>query len=177
MIFTCTERARGKLYLAALNGDWNSVKDMTRIQRIITKKKETTLHIAAAANQEKFVRNLLRTMIYNNPDKNLTAVNEIGNTALTYAAATGNVNIAMSMLDINSDLPNLHSGVKPLCMAASLGHRKMVQLLYSKTKEAVREWKEDEQGDLFITCIESDLYGKQKKLYCFLLSSFWRGVF
>ncbi|KAL0014024.1 hypothetical protein SO802_001093 [Lithocarpus litseifolius] len=153
------ERARGKLYLAALNGDWNSVKDMTRIQRIITKKKETTLHIAAAANQEKFVKNLLRTMIYNNPYENLTAVNEIGNTALTYAAATGNVNIAMAMLDINSDLPNLHSGVKPLCMAASLGHRKMVELLYSKTKEVVREWEEDEQDDLFITCVEGDLYG------------------
>ncbi|KAK7833842.1 ankyrin repeat domain-containing protein 17 [Quercus suber] len=135
---------------------------MTGIQRIITKKKETTLHIAAAANQEKFVRNLLRTMIYNNPYENLTAVNEIGNTALTYAAATGNVNIAMAMLEINSDLPNLHSGVKPLCMAASLGHRKMVQLLYSRTKEVVREWKEDEQDDLFITCIEGDLYGIQR---------------
>ncbi|KAK7855048.1 ankyrin repeat domain-containing protein 17 [Quercus suber] len=132
---------------------------MTRIQRIITKQKETTLHIAAAANQEKFVRNLLRTMIYDNPCENLTAVNEIGNTALTYAAATGNVNIAMAMLDINSDLPNLHSGVKPLYMAASLGHRKMVQLLYSKTKEVVREWEEDEQDDLFITCVEGDLYG------------------
>uniref|UniRef100_A0A7N2MW72 Uncharacterized protein n=1 Tax=Quercus lobata TaxID=97700 RepID=A0A7N2MW72_QUELO len=153
------ERARGKLYLAALNGDWNSVKDMKIIQRIITKKKETTLHIAAAANQEKFVRNLLRTMIYNNPYENLTAVNEIGNTALTYAAATGNVNIAMALLDINSELPNLHSGVKPLYMAASLGHRKMVQLLYSKTKEVVREWEEDEQDDLFITCVEGDLYG------------------
>nr|XP_023913451.1 uncharacterized protein LOC112025029 [Quercus suber] len=157
--FGFNERARGKLYLAALNGDWNSVKDMTRIQRIITKQKETTLHIAAAANQEKFVRNLLRTMIYDNPCENLTAVNEIGNTALTYAAATGNVNIAMAMLDINSDLPNLHSGVKPLYMAASLGHRKMVQLLYSKTKEVVREWEEDEQDDLFITCVEGDLYG------------------
>ncbi|KAK7821292.1 hypothetical protein CFP56_037850 [Quercus suber] len=45
---------RGRLYRAALNGDWKSIKDIQKIQRKITKKGETTLHIAAAANQEEF---------------------------------------------------------------------------------------------------------------------------
>ena len=35
---------RKKLYLAVLNGDWKSVEKMKDIQRIITKKEETTLH-------------------------------------------------------------------------------------------------------------------------------------
>nr|POF10487.1 hypothetical protein CFP56_04712 [Quercus suber] len=94
---------RGRLYRAAINGDWKSIKDIQKIQRKITKKGETTLHIAAAANQEEFVRNLLKTMIKDN----LTTENTVGNTALTYAAATGNVNIAMAMLEKNHKLPNL----------------------------------------------------------------------
>ena len=42
MIFTCTEP--GKIHLVALNGNKKSIKDKTKIQRIITKKEETTLH-------------------------------------------------------------------------------------------------------------------------------------
>ena len=117
MIFTCTER--GRLYLAALKGDWKSIKDMQRIQRSIGRKGETTLHVAAAANQEEFVKKLLTWMTSRND--NLRDVNGIGNTALTYTAAVGNVNIAKAMLEIDSELPNLRSGVKPLFMAAFSG--------------------------------------------------------
>ena len=155
MIFTCTER---RLCLAALNGDWKSVKNMRNIQRKITIREETTLHVAAAANQEEFVMNLLTTMM----EDNLTAENTAGNTALAYAAAAGNVNIAKAMLKKDNDLPNLGRNVKPLYMAASLGHSQMVQFLYSWTKEKVCEWEENEQTKLFYTCIEDDLFGKHK---------------
>ncbi|KAK4604108.1 hypothetical protein RGQ29_012568 [Quercus rubra] len=138
-----------------MNGDWNSVKDMPNIERKITKKGETTLHIAAAANQEEFVKNLVNRLSC----ENLTAENIVGNTALTYAAATGNVNIAKAMLKKNSNLPNLGSRVKPLFMAASLGHSQMVQFLYSQTKEIVCGWDENEQAKLFISCVEGNLYG------------------
>ena len=141
-----------------MNGDWKAVKDMPNIQRKITKKEETTLHIAAAANQEVFVKNLMKRL----SSENLTAENIVGNTALTYAAATGNVNIAKEMLKKNSNLPNLGSGVKPLLVAASLGHSQMVQFLYSETKGIVCGWNENEQAKLFITCVEGDLYGKHK---------------
>ncbi|KAL0005150.1 hypothetical protein SO802_012711 [Lithocarpus litseifolius] len=126
---------------------------MPNIQRKITKKEETTLHIAAAASQEVFVKNLVKRL----SSENLTAENIVGNTALTYAAATGNVNIAKAMLKKNSNLPNLGSGVKPLFMAASLGHSQMVQFLYSETKEIVCGGMK--QAKLFITCVEGDLYG------------------
>ncbi|KAK7832583.1 ankyrin-2 [Quercus suber] len=133
-----TERTR--LYLAAWNGDWNSIEGMLRIQRCIGIKGETTLHIAAAAKQEEFVIKLLKWMRDKNlmtaENVSLTARNEIGATALHFAAAVGNVEIARAMLlwDTNGDLPNIattgENPMKPILMAASSGHNKMVGLLY-----------------------------------------------
>ncbi|KAF3947679.1 hypothetical protein CMV_026217 [Castanea mollissima] len=147
----------GRLYLAALKGDWNSIEDMTNIQRPISRKEETTLHIAAAANHEDFVKKLLSWMTSNSC--NLKDVNKAGNTALTYAAAAGNVKIAEVMLEKDNELPNEGSGVKPLVMAASLGHRQMVELLYSKTMIDTSE-----QVDIFINCVRKDIYGVALKM-------------
>nr|XP_023891855.1 uncharacterized protein LOC112003869 [Quercus suber]POE61498.1 isoform er14 of ankyrin-1 [Quercus suber] len=135
---------RRKLYLSALSGDWKSVENMSNIQRIITNKGETTLHIAAVANQEHIVKNL----VYGLRDENLTAENNYENTALTYATATRNVNIAKAMLKRNRNLANLGK-VIPLFMAVLLGHSKMVEYLYTQTKAIVHEWDEDEQDKLF----------------------------
>ena len=146
---------RGRLYLAALKGDWNSIEGMTNIQRSISGNEETILHIAAAANQEDFVKKLLTSNNYN-----LTAETNVGNTALTYAAAAGNVKIAEMMVKKNRALPNLGTGVKPLSMAALLGHSEMVQYLYSVTKID----KPDDWNDIFIDCVRTDLYGKHKLL-------------
>ncbi|XP_030954281.1 ankycorbin-like isoform X2 [Quercus lobata] len=144
----------GRLYLAALKGDWKSIEGMTNIQRSISRNEETTLHVAAAANQEDFVKKLLTWMASNN--YSLTAENDVGNTALTYAAAAGNVNIAEMMLEKNSELPNLGREVKPLSMAASLGHSQMVELLYRKTR--IDSLSTSEQIDIFINCVRKDLY-------------------
>ena len=140
---------RRKLYQAALNGDWKSVEGTPNFQRKITNKGETALHVAAAAKHEDCVKNLVKKF-------DLTAVNDIGNTALTYAAATGNVNIAKAMLEENSSLANL-GRKKPLLMAASLGHSEMVEYLYERT-----EVQDNERAELFITCVEGNLYGKHK---------------
>ena len=128
---------------------------MDRIQTVITDKGATTLHIAAAANQEDFVKNLVKNL----REEDLIVENDAKNTALSYAAATGNVNIATAMLEKNSSLANLGK-VKPLFMAASLGHSEMVDYLYDKTE--VNKWDEDEKAKLFITCVEGNLYGKHK---------------
>ena len=132
-----------------MNGDWNSVEGTPNFQRKITNKGETALHVAAGANHEDRVKNLVKKF-------DLTAVNDIGNTALTYAAATGNVNIAKAMLEENSSLGRK----KPLFMAASLGHSKMVEYLYERNE--VQGWDENERVELFITCVEGNLYGKHK---------------
>ncbi|KAF3959039.1 hypothetical protein CMV_016108 [Castanea mollissima] len=87
-----TERRR--LYMAALKGDWNSIEDMPRIQRQISKNqiRGTTLHIAAAANKEDFVEKLLRWMRKNPTTENVTpeAENVIGST-VTAESVAGNV--------------------------------------------------------------------------------------
>ena len=47
-------------------------------------------------------------------------------------------------------------------MAALLGHSQMVQFLYSETNKMVCQWDENEQAELFITCVRGGLYGKHK---------------
>ena len=131
---------------------------MQEIQRKITKAEETTLHVAAVANKEDFVRNLVSNGMSSD---DLKVENIAGNTALSYAAATGNVNIAKAMLKRNIQLPNL-GRMKPLYAAASLGHSRMVDWLYSETEPMVHDWDETEQEKLFIACVMRDLYGKHK---------------
>ena len=136
---------------------------MPNIQREISKQNETTLHIAAAANQEVFVKNLVKGM----SSDDLKAENNVGNTALCYAAITGNVNIAKVMQDKNGDLPNLGSGVKPLFMAALVGHGKMVEHLSRFTR--IEEWDTTDQVELFVTYARVEMYGKHKFLLFALL--------
>ncbi|XP_030944693.1 uncharacterized protein LOC115969228 [Quercus lobata] len=161
MIHEAARTERSRLYLAALKGDWKSVQGILKIQREITKARETTLHVAAAAIKEEFVKNLVSNAM---SSEDLSVENIAGNMALSYAAATGNVNISKAMLEKNRDLPNLGSGVKPLYMAALLGHSQMVQFLYSETNKMVCQWDENEQAELFITCtcVRGGLYGKHK---------------
>ena len=95
-------------------------------EKLLQKKKPRTLHIAAAASQEEFVKNLVKNIKSDDPKAETTN----GSTALSYAAATGNVNIAKAIVEKNNDLPNLpSSGEKPLYMAALFGHSHMVDYL------------------------------------------------
>nr|POF05823.1 hypothetical protein CFP56_47489 [Quercus suber] len=146
---------------------------MSSIQRRIGTEGETTLHIAALADQEEFVKKLLAWMGDNNlitaqnvaENVTLTSGNKIGTTALNFAAAVGNVKIAEAMLDRNIGdlgLPNIATTVKkpmkPLLMAASLGHGEMVELLYPRTKMVGNE-----EDEIFIACVKNDLFGLKFK--------------
>ncbi|GMY13703.1 isoform 2 of ankyrin repeat domain-containing protein 17 [Fagus crenata] len=88
-------------------------------------------------------------------DDKLEALNSKENTALCYAAATGNVNIAKLMLKKNKDLANVGS-VKPVFMAALLGHADMVNFLSPWTK--IAEWDITEQVELFVTYASVGMY-------------------
>ncbi|KAL0010128.1 hypothetical protein SO802_005236 [Lithocarpus litseifolius] len=133
---------------------------MPNIQREISDRRETTLHIAAAASPEDFVKNLLNTL--NSED--LTVVNNAQNTVLVYAAVSGNVKIAKVILERNEGLANLVSGISPLYMAALSGHSQMAEFLYSKTAHVVHEWVENEEEKIFITCVKNDIYGVALKM-------------
>ena len=154
------------LYLAALKGDCKSFEEIP--DTIITNRNETALHIAAAADREKLVRNLVDAM---NMDY-LNAENSKGNNALTYAATSGNVIIAKLILKKNRALANLGSA-KPLYMAALLSHDEMVECLSERSTHS--EWSETEQADLFVTYCDVEMYGKHKFCYlpCFSIFPRW----
>ena len=175
--------------MAALKGDWKSIEDMPRIQRRISKIKmiETTLHIAAAANKEDFVKELLSWMRKKPRPKNViveaenviratpTAEKVIGITptaeSVAEATLTDDDEILKSALTLAATVGNVNIAneiilklnkdirmpVKPLFMASFSGHSQMVQFLYPKTNFVLHE-----KAKIFINCVQNDLYGKHK---------------
>ncbi|GMY13644.1 isoform 2 of ankyrin repeat domain-containing protein 17 [Fagus crenata] len=143
------------LYLAALKGDRKSFENIPNT--IITNRNETALHIAAVANREQLVSDLVNVM---NKDY-LNAKNIIENTALTYAAASGNVTLAKLIREKNSALANL-GRAKPLYMAALLSHHEMVEYLSNYSTHS--DWSETEQADLFVTYCDVEMYGRALKM-------------
>ncbi|CAL5346559.1 unnamed protein product [Camellia sinensis] len=150
---------RGLLRVTALNGDWEKAKEFIRLHPSalyarITKGQETVLHIAAGARQTKFVEELVKLMDM----KDLKLQNKHDNTALCFAAASGNTRIAEVMVKKNINLPAVRGskGLTAVHMAALLDHRDMVLFLCSMTRDEDLT-KEDFIG-LLVATISSDLY-------------------
>ncbi|XP_057511620.1 protein ACCELERATED CELL DEATH 6-like [Actinidia eriantha] len=147
------------LYQAALKGDWEKAKKFIALHPAalsarITKGRDTVLHIAAGAKQTKFVEELVNLM----DARDLELKNNDDNTALCFAAASGQTRIAEVMVAKNKILPSMRGskGVTALHMAALLGHRDMVWYLISVTTDEDLT-KEDYIG-LLIATIGSDLF-------------------
>ncbi|KAJ4702447.1 Ankyrin repeat family protein [Melia azedarach] len=157
---------RLKLYRAALNGDWEVAKRVyddceEDIGVEISEKGGTALHIAAAAKHIDFVKELVKRMNEND----LSKQNSVGSTALFFAAASGKVELAQEIVKNNKEIAMIPDdrGTLPIDMAAWLGDKRMVEYLYQETTPL----NEEHRKQLFISCIETDLYGK----HCF---SFFR---
>lgn len=147
------------LYQAALNGDWEAVKRIwtecpSWICTRITKGGETVLHIAAAAKHPHLVAELVNIMDIDS----LALVNKVGNTALCFAAVSGVVEIAATMVEKHRGLPNIRGsqGMTPLHMAGLLGHRQMVWYLLSVTD--VQQLTDQDRIGLLTSCIDTDLF-------------------
>ncbi|KAJ4702453.1 Ankyrin repeat family protein [Melia azedarach] len=153
-----TRIRRLKLYRAALSGDWKGAKRIyddceENIGVEISKNGDTALHIAAAAKRIGFVKELVKRMNENDLRKR----NQVGSTALFLAAASGKVELAQEMMKKNESIamvPDRH-GTLPIHIAASLGHKEMVNYLYEATGYSLIE---EHRKNLFITCIKTDLY-------------------
>ncbi|KAA8541194.1 hypothetical protein F0562_025199 [Nyssa sinensis] len=122
------------LHIAALQGDWKAAKGIIDqnptdqlVNAHITEGQETALHVAAAAEHVYFVEKLVDKM----DENHLEIQNKMGNTALSFAAATGNVRIAKYMVTKNPILPSIRGpqAKSPLYYAALLGQRDMVEYL------------------------------------------------
>ncbi|XP_073134073.1 uncharacterized protein [Henckelia pumila] len=150
------------LHKAALKGEWESAEsllanDMTLGQSRITEGGETAFHIAALEGHALFVANLLQRM-GDQSSHVLEIQNQKGNTALSFAAVAGHVDIAVLMIENNPRLPTIRGdgGVTPLFMAAFLGHRDMVDYLFPLS--GFDKWDENDQIELLTTSIASGLY-------------------
>ncbi|KAJ6363286.1 hypothetical protein OIU78_003459 [Salix suchowensis] len=147
-----------QLYQAALSGDWDTAEGIYKlyegeVNATITKRGETALHIAAAAEHTHFVKQLVGKM----STEALYFRNNAGNTAFCFAAISGVEALAKVMMDKKSDLAMTRGrgNLLPIYMATLLGHRGMVSYLYDETNEQLTE------GDriaLLVALINSDMY-------------------
>ncbi|CAL8162057.1 unnamed protein product [Prunus armeniaca] len=152
------------LHKAALRGDWKTAKSILRkdkklLTASITKGWETALHIAAGARHVHFVKELVQMM----DAEDLALQDNKQNTALSFAAAAGTVEIAEIMIRKNIFLPTIRGGegMTPIYMAALLGQSEMVEYLYPKTYEI---FDERDRNALFFTCVDTGLYDLAMKM-------------
>ncbi|ONI01302.1 hypothetical protein PRUPE_6G131600 [Prunus persica] len=146
------------LHKAALRGDWKTAKsilskDEKLLTASITKGWETALHIAAGAKHVHFVKELVQMM----DAEDLALQDNKQNTALSFAAAAGTVEIAEIMIKKNISLPTIRGGegMTPIYMAALLGQSEMAEYLYPRTHEI---FDERDRNALFFTCVDTGLY-------------------
>ncbi|CAI9780371.1 unnamed protein product [Fraxinus pennsylvanica] len=128
------------LYKAALQGDWESARkffdqDPDAVTAKITKVSETALHVAVGTGRAiHFVKELLELI----PTEALATLrDQVGQTALHYAAISGNVKAAQILVSKNQDLPNVHSDtlVFPIHSAALYANKDMISYLLTVTKD------------------------------------------
>ncbi|TQE11416.1 hypothetical protein C1H46_002979 [Malus baccata] len=148
-----------------MEGNWETTKGILNtnpalLTASITKGWQTVLHVAAGAkNNIQIVAELVKMI-----DEDDLALQDIkGNTALSFAAAAGTVEIADILIRKNRFLPTIPGGegMTPLYMAALFGQSEMATYLYPKTYKML-----DEMGRnvLFFCCIDHGLYDLAMKL-------------
>ncbi|XP_028786702.1 ankyrin repeat-containing protein ITN1-like [Neltuma alba] len=150
------------LHKYASEGNWKEAKAILDQKRMllgaaIAEGWATVLHVAAGAGYLHFVKELVNMMKQNNID--LDFQDEMGNTAFTFATIAGNLEIVDFMLKENQNLPKIRSrkGFTPILFAALQGRVDLTKHLYSFTVDG--SFEEGEWKKLFLTCIESGIYG------------------
>lgn len=161
------------LYEASIKGDWKAANEILQNRRhlvrySITENCETALHVAASAHSNtesiNFVQNLVDMMRM----EDLQLQNKSGNTALSLAAAAGNVDIATIMVNLNPELlkiPNC-SRQTPLYIAVLFRNYAMVNYLYDMSPEMnARGWTHIQKGWVYTKCVEVDLFDMALRIF------------
>ena len=156
------------LHKAALKGDWKVAKqildqDPTLVRAAITKGWATVLHVAAGrrgADHVHFVEELVKIM--SRDDLELQDKN--GNTAFSFAAATGNMQVVEILKKRNDQLPFIRGceGSFPIHMAAMQGLSEMALHLY---RETIEYFQHDDWIILLFLCVSNGIYGKNLQQY------------
>ncbi|KAJ0790415.1 putative ankyrin repeat-containing domain, PGG domain, leucine-rich repeat domain superfamily [Helianthus annuus] len=160
------------LYEAAIKGDWKAAKPILDkrpdvIRSAITENYETLLHVAASAESTKAVEEFVINLVNMMEKKDLELQNKNYNTALSLAAAAGNVKTAMIMVENNpavAEIPG-NNRTMPLYMAALFGKPEMARYLYGISKKMGGDyWSHDNRGWVLQKCVESDIFDLALKI-------------
>lgn len=145
---------------AAIKGDWEAARSVIEnnrevVQLEINEVSDTALHVAAAAKHVTFVEQLVEYMTCSQ----LAKKNRHGDTAFSFAAASGIVKTARAMYRKNRELPMvLGCGARtPLYVATLFGHREMTNYLYEKTE--FNELNGQQRIGLLHVFISADFHG------------------
>ncbi|KAF5444716.1 hypothetical protein F2P56_033824 [Juglans regia] len=157
-------RARNApLLLAALEDDWKSAKafigkDRDCVRAAITEEQRTALHSAVATKNTRFVKELVKLM----KPEDLELKDNLGCTALYFAAQSRIVAIAKEMVEKNKELPAIPKDDAerlPLYAAVKTGNRDMVSYLYSFTPLGKEDMNSKDRIELLNAAISTELYG------------------
>ncbi|KAL5773587.1 hypothetical protein ACOSQ2_013511 [Xanthoceras sorbifolium] len=159
-----TKRRYGVLYVAALKGDWDKAEAIYKdypgdAVASLSDLGDNALHVAAGAGHTPFVAKLISSNYMKEDD--LEKKNKKGNTAFTLVAMSGNVQLALLMIEKNKKLAMIRNGIEDnsgmlaVQVAALLGHKEMVNYLYKITRE---DLKNEDRIELLVKLIDSDLY-------------------
>ncbi|KAJ0807610.1 putative ankyrin repeat-containing domain-containing protein [Helianthus annuus] len=156
------------LYEAAIEGDWKAAKPILDehpdvIRFAITENYDTLLHIAASAESTNAVVKFVTKLVQLMESEDLELQNQNYNTALSLAAAAGNVKTAMIMVEKNPGLPEIpgNNRAMPLYTAALFEKPLMVRYLYGISMEMEGNYmSDDNHRSVLEKCIEADIFGK-----------------
>ncbi|KAM0041957.1 putative ankyrin repeat-containing domain-containing protein [Helianthus debilis subsp. tardiflorus] len=155
------------LYEAAIEGDWKAAKPILDehpdvIRFAITENYDTLLHIAASAESTNAVVKFVTKLVQLMESEDLELQNQNYNTALSLAAAAGNVKTAMIMVEKNPGLPEIPGNKRamPLYTAALFEKPLMVRYLYNSMRMRGNYMSDDNHRSVLEKCIEADIFGK-----------------
>ncbi|GKA63461.1 ankyrin repeat-containing protein [Tanacetum coccineum] len=153
------------LYEASLNGDWETAKlifdkrpELVRFG--LNRKLGTALHVVATAEETnltlQFVKNLVNMMT----TEELEQRNHFSNTAFWIAAATGNVNMTMIMMEKNRSLHCIRGATYlPLSISAAEGRYKMVKYHYNLSQNMTGDhWTDKDRESVLKDCVEREIF-------------------
>ncbi|KAM0041981.1 putative ankyrin repeat-containing domain, PGG domain, ankyrin repeat-containing domain superfamily [Helianthus debilis subsp. tardiflorus] len=160
------------LYEAAIKGDWKAAKPILDkrpdvIRSAITENYETLLHVAASAESTKAVEEFVANLVLLMDKIDLELQNKNYNTALSLAAAAGNVKTAKIMVHKNpavAEIPG-NNRTMPLYMATLFAKPEMVRYLYGISKKMEGDyWSHENRGWVLQKCVESDIFDVALKI-------------
>ncbi|GKA10098.1 ankyrin repeat-containing protein [Tanacetum coccineum] len=132
------------LYEASLNGNWETAKLILDkrpelVRFCISRQLGTALHVAAMTEETKMTLQFVKNLVNMMTREELELPNQFSNTAFWIASATGNVNMAMVMMEKNPSLLYIRgaNSLLPLAKSASGGKYKIVKYLYDVSQKMI----------------------------------------